>query len=107
MYYSTHFATENSGAASRHFVEAYRQRHGAVPNGLAALTYDAVKLIADAITRAGTTERTALRRALAATREFPGVTGKTSINAARDADKEAAIIMVKNGRLTFVETIRP
>ncbi len=27
--------------------------------------------------------------------------------AARDADKEAAIITVKNGKLTFVETIRP
>ncbi|MEI6107405.1 MAG: ABC transporter substrate-binding protein [Opitutae bacterium] len=106
-YYSTHFAMENTGAGSRHFVAAYRQRHGTVPNGLAALTFDAVKLVADAITRAGTTERAALRRTLAATRDFPGVTGKTTINPSRDADKEAAIITVKSGRLAFVETIRP
>ena len=45
--------------------------------------------------------------ALAATRDFPGVTGRTTINASRDADKEAAIITVKDGKLVFVETIRP
>ena len=107
VYYSTHFATENTGAASRAFVTAYQKRNGKTPNGLSALTYDAVKLAADAITRAGTTEPKALRAALAATKDFPGVTGRTTINAQRDADKEAAIITVKNGKLTFVETIRP
>jgi branched-chain amino acid transport system substrate-binding protein len=107
VYYSTHFATENTGAASRAFVAAYTQRHGAGPNGLAALTYDAVKLAADAVRRAGTTEPAALRRALAATKDFAGVTGRTTINAARDADKEAAIITVRQGKLVFVETIRP
>ena len=107
VYYSTHFATENTGGASRAFVEAYRQRHGSAPNGLAALTYDAVKLAADAMKRAGSTGPGALRKALAATRDFPGVTGRTTINASRDADKEAAIITVKNGKLVFVETLRP
>lgn len=107
VYYSTHFATENPGAASRAFVAAYRKRNGQTPNGLSALTYDAVKLAADAITRAGTTEPKALRAALAATKDFPGVTGRTTINAQRDADKEAAIITVRHGKLVFVETIRP
>jgi branched-chain amino acid transport system substrate-binding protein len=106
-YYSTHFAVENTGSLSRSFVEAYRRSHGVPPNGLAALTYDAVRLIADAISRAGTTERAALRRALSSTRDFPGVTGLTTINAQRDADKDAAIITVRNGRLEFVETVRP
>jgi branched-chain amino acid transport system substrate-binding protein len=107
VYYSTHFATENTGEASRRFVEAYRARFGSAPNGLSALTYDAVKLGADAIVRAGTTDPAKLRAALAATRDFPGVTGRTTINAQRDADKEAAIITVKDGKLAFVETVRP
>ena len=106
-YYSTHFAVENTGQASRAFVAAYRARYGSAPNGLAALTYDSVRLVADAAARAGTTERAALRRALAATRDFPGVTGRTTINARRDADKDAAIITVRGGRLVFVETVRP
>lgn len=106
-YYATHFATENTGQASRRFVARYRERYGAAPNGLAALTYDAVRLAADAIARAGTLDRNAVRAALAATRDFPGVTGRTTINARRDADKDAAIIAVRNGRLVFVETVRP
>ncbi len=106
-YYSTHFAAENTGAASREFVEKFRARFRAVPNGLAALTYDAVRLVADAVGRAGTTERGALRNALAATRGFPGATGTTTINPRRDADKDASIIAVRDGRLTFVETVRP
>ena len=107
VYYSTHFASENTSAASRAFVDAFKTKYGSVPNGLSALTYDSIKLVADAITRAGTTEKTALINALAATKDFPGVTGRTTINAQRDADKDAAIITVKNGKLTFVETLRP
>jgi branched-chain amino acid transport system substrate-binding protein len=106
-YYATHFATENTDQASRAFVAAYRARYGTAPNGLAALTFDSVRLVADAVARAGTTDRAALRRSLAATRDFPGVTGRTTINARRDADKDAAIIAVRNGRLVFVETVRP
>jgi branched-chain amino acid transport system substrate-binding protein len=106
-YYSTHFATENTSESSRAFVEAFRLRYGALPNGLSALTYDSVRLVADAITRAGTTERAALRRALAATRGFPGVTGTTTFDAHRNAIKDAAIIAVRGGKLVFVEAIRP
>jgi branched-chain amino acid transport system substrate-binding protein len=106
-YYSTHFAVENAGDASRGFVEAFRARFGTAPNGLAALTYDAVRLVADAVRRAGSTDHAAVRRALAATRGFPGVTGMTTINAQRDADKDAAIITIRNGRPAFVEAIRP
>jgi branched-chain amino acid transport system substrate-binding protein len=106
-YYSTHFAVGNTGAVSRTFVDAYRSRYGGLPNGLSALTYDAVRLVADAIARAGTTERAALKRALAETKGFPGATGLTTINAQRDADKDAAIITVRNGRLEFVESVRP
>jgi branched-chain amino acid transport system substrate-binding protein len=107
VYYSTHFALENTDQASRAFVDAYTKRHGSGPNGLSALTYDAVKLAADAIARAGTTEPAKVKAALAATKDFPGVTGRTTINAQRDANKDAAIIEVKNGKLVFVETIRP
>lgn len=106
-YYSTHFAAENSAPESRRFVAAFRARHGTAPNGLSALSYDAVKLVADAITRAGTTEPAALREALAQTKDFAGATGRTTLNAQRDADKDAAIIRITGGRLEFVETVRP
>ena len=106
-YYSTHFASENTGASSRAFVAAFHLRYGVLPNGLAALTYDSIRLIADAISRAGSTEREALRRALASTHAFAGVTGTTTFDGRRNAIKDAAIIAVRGGRLVFVETIRP
>ena len=106
-YYSTHFAPENAERSAASFVAAYRKRYDTVPNGLAALSYDAVKLVADAIRRARTTEKGALRRALAATRDFPGASGRTTINAQRDAEKDAAIITVRGGRLEFVQTVKP
>ncbi|MBI3886684.1 MAG: ABC transporter substrate-binding protein [Opitutae bacterium] len=105
--YSTHFAAESDAPAVRAFVARFQARHHLLPNGLAALTYDAVRLVADAITRAGATERTAVRAALAATRDFPGVTGRTSFDAQRNAVKDAAIMTVRDGRIVFVENIRP
>jgi branched-chain amino acid transport system substrate-binding protein len=106
-YYSTHFAVESTGESSRAFVSAFHGRYGANPNGLSALSYDAVGILADALARAGSTDRIALRNALVATRNYPGVTGRTTLNARRDADKEAAIISVRGGKLVFVETIQP
>lgn len=106
-YYSTHYSAESTNPASRRFVAAYQARHGSTPVGLAALTYDSIRLIADAVARAGTTEHGALKKALAATRDFAGVTGRTTFDARRDAVKDAAIITVRDGRCVFVDTIRP
>ncbi|MBI2517628.1 MAG: ABC transporter substrate-binding protein [Opitutae bacterium] len=105
--YSTHFSPENSDPAVRAFIARHQARYQITPNGLSALTYDSVRLVADAIARAGSTDRAAVRAALAATRDFPGITGRTSIDARRDAVKEAAIMAVRDGRIVFVENIRP
>jgi branched-chain amino acid transport system substrate-binding protein len=106
-YYSTHYSAESTNPLSRKFVAAYQARHGNAPVGLAALTYDSINLVADAITRAKTTERAALKKALTATHDFAGITGKTSFDDHRDAVKEAAIITVRDGRCVFVDSVRP
>ena len=80
---------------------------GEVPDAMAALGYDSVMVLVDAIKRAGTTEAAKLRDALAATRDFDGVTGRTTIDAQRNASKSAVIITVKNGQFAFVEKINP
>ena len=74
---------------------------------MAALGYDSAMVLADAIRRAGTTEGPKLRDALAATTNFPGATGATSLDAKRDASKPAVIITAKDGRFQYVETIAP
>jgi len=107
-YYSTHFSPENNGPVVRKFVSDYRARWGAeTPDAFAALGYDAIGVLADAIRRAGSTEGPKLRDALAGTRNFTGATGETTIDANRDASKPATIIAIRDGKLNFLEAVAP
>ena len=107
-YYSTHFSPENADPAVRAFVDKFKARwDNETPDAFAALGYDAAYVLADALKRAGSTDGEKLRDALAATRDFSGVTGRTNIDANRDASKPAAILAIKGGKLTFFKTVAP
>ncbi len=107
-YYSTYFSADNRAPVVRDFVQRYQRRwNNEVPEGVAALGYDAMYLIAAAIENAKTTDGTALRDAIAATRDFQGVTGRTSIDAKRNSSKPAVMLVVKNGRTEFFEQVEP
>ena len=107
-YYSTHFSAENSDPVIARFVARYTARwNGEVPGAFSALGYDAVYVLADALKRAGTTDGAKLRDALAATRDFPGVTGMTTIDRERNASKAATILTLKEGQAKFFKTVAP
>ncbi len=107
-YYSTHFSSESTEPLAQKFVAAYKAKYnGETPDAMAALGYDSAMVLADAIKRAGTTEGPKVREALAATSNFPGATGATTLDAKRDASKPAVIITVKDGKFQYVETIAP
>jgi branched-chain amino acid transport system substrate-binding protein len=90
------------------FVAKYKERWGGeVPGAFSALGYDAVYVLADAIKRAGTTDGPKLRDALAATKNFAGATGVTTLDKNRNASKPATIIAIKDGKLTFAKTVAP
>ena len=109
-YISNHYSGDNPDPVVQNFVSAYRARFTREPDAIAALAYDAVKVLADAMTRANSTEGPALRGALAQA-DVPGVTGRLKINAKRDVDKPAVIqeITYANGEVKFVykTTINP
>jgi len=107
-YYSTHYSPENKSPAVSGFVERFRKRwNNEVPDAMAALGYDAAMVLADAIKRAGTTDSAKLREALAATKNLPGVTGDTTLDAQRNASKAAVVIAVRDGKFKFLETVAP
>jgi branched-chain amino acid transport system substrate-binding protein len=106
-FYSTHFSVDDKSPAVQEFVTKYKAKYNAVPDAFAALGYDAAKLLADAIKRAGGTESQKLRDAIATTKDFPGVSGKITINAERNADKPAVILTIRDGALHYYETIEP
>lgn len=112
-YFSTHYHPDVSSPRSKAFVEAYKKRWKnsdgtpKLPDAMAALGYDSAMILADAIKRAGTTDGPKVRDALAASKDFDGVTGKTTINEKRDATKSAVILQVKDGKFRYMETINP
>ena len=85
------------------YVSEFQQRFNARPNFHAALAYDAIILLADAIERAGSTDRRAIRDALAQTRDFPGLTGGITFTPAGDAVKEYRRLWVNSGRFEIWE----
>ncbi|MBI1807304.1 MAG: ABC transporter substrate-binding protein [Ignavibacteria bacterium] len=106
-YYSNHYATSDPNPVIQNFVTKYRAAHKETPDALAALGYDAGRIMIDAIQRAGSTDGAKIRDAIAATRSFPGVTGAINIDNERNARKSAVIIAIQSGQLTLKERIEP
>ncbi len=110
VYFSTHaYMAEDSTAPVKKFFGGYKKAYGTVPeNAFAALGYDGMGLIADAITRAGSADPAKIRDALAASNGYPGVTGSISFRPGiRVPDKTVTIIGVKSGKLSLAGEIKP
>jgi branched-chain amino acid transport system substrate-binding protein len=106
-YISNHYSVDDPSPAIQKFVADYKARYNISPDALAALGYDSMKVLADAIKRAGSTENTKLRDAIAQTKDFPGVTGKISIDKDRNAVKPAVVLKLENSKFVYETTIAP
>ena len=107
---SNHYSGENPDPLVQNFRKAYRTKFNREPDSIAALGYDAAKVLADSITRAGSTEGPKVRDAIAAA-NVKGVTGQLRMNASRDVVKPAVIeeIQFVDGDVKYVykTTINP
>jgi branched-chain amino acid transport system substrate-binding protein len=106
-YFSNHYSKDDKSPRVQDFVKAYSAAYGKAPSGLAAMGYDAMMLLADAIKRAGSIERPKVREALASTKNFPGVTGDITIDAERNATKPAVVLQIKGTEFQYKTTIQP
>ena len=106
-YFTNHYSVDDTSAASKTFVEAYKKEYGQAPDAMAVLGYDAANVLIDAIKRANSTEPAKIREALAATKDFPAITGATTLNASHDAVKSAVIIEMKDGKQVYKATVKP
>lgn len=106
-YFTNHYSVEDTSTASKAFVEAYKKEYGQMPDAMAVLGYDAANVLIDAIKRANSAEPGKIREALAQTKDYPAVTGATTLNATHDAVKSAVIIEMKNGKQMFKATVKP
>lgn len=109
VYYSTHASLDNPAPKVQSFVEGYEEEYGRPPeNAFAALGYDMMNLIADAIEQAGSAEPDAIRAALAQTEGFDAVTGTiTYPEGQRKPVKSVTIIQVQDGEYSFAAEFVP
>jgi branched-chain amino acid transport system substrate-binding protein len=106
-HFSNHYSVDDPSPAVQKFVADYKAKYNQVPDALAALGYDAARILADAMTRAGTTKGDKVRDALSATKDFAGVTGTITINKERNAVKPAVVLKIENGKFVYVTTVKP
>ena len=104
-YFSTHYAADSDSPRVQAFVSEFQSKYGGTPDGMAALGYDTAMILADAMKRAGSTDGAALRDAIAATTGFEGVTGKITMDAQRNAHKDAVVLKIDDGRFRYHRTV--
>ena len=110
VYYTTHAYVGLETGPAKEFRAAYEKEYGTPPeNAFAALGYDAMGLVADAITRAGSSDPKAVTEALAATSGYAdAVTGAIAyVNGSRVPSKPVAVMHVVDGVVSLETTVTP
>jgi branched-chain amino acid transport system substrate-binding protein len=106
-YFSNHYTTDSKEPHVVDFINKYKAKYNETPDGLAALGYDAAKILAEAIKSSKELSSSQVRDELAKIKDFPGVTGKISVDQNRNAIKSAVVVKVDGKNNRFVTTITP
>jgi amino acid/amide ABC transporter substrate-binding protein, HAAT family (TC 3.A.1.4.-) len=105
VFFTTHslLTADSPNERVRKFVTAYKQKYGTEPEAVfAALGYDTVYVLAEAIRRAGSTDGQAIKKALESIRDFPAVTGVINYSPqSHIPQKGVTVIEVKGGKFTL------
>ncbi|MCF8062900.1 MAG: ABC transporter substrate-binding protein [Deltaproteobacteria bacterium] len=109
-YYTTHYHPDLPFENNRILKRLYRERFGVerITDIRIPLTYDAVLLFADAVRRAGSTERELVLKALRRTRGFQGATGTIEFGDTGDPkSKEASILRFEERQSILILSVAP
>lgn len=106
-YFSNHYTTESSDPMVSDFIKKYKEKYGETPDALAALGYDAARVMIAAMERTADLKPEQIRDEIAKTKDFQVVTGKITIDSQRNAVKPAVIVKVDGNVNRFVTTIAP
>lgn len=102
---NTFFSLIDETPKVQEYIENFKERADRNPNLHAAVAYDSMYILADAIERAGF-ERSDIRDALAETEDFVGVTGAIEFTDAGDVVRDYMILEVVDGEWVVQEDLR-
>jgi branched-chain amino acid transport system substrate-binding protein len=111
VYFTTHALMDATGGTDgiKKFMADYKTEYGHDPeNAFAALGYDTVYLMVDAIKRAGSTDSAAVKAAIEATKDFKGITGSITFSASSHVpQKGVTMIAIQGGKFTLGAEVVP
>jgi len=108
VYFTAHFHKDMINTErGKNFLTAYEKESGKELDAFTAMAADAYFIIIDAIKRAGSADSKKIREALAATKDFKGVTGNITLKPDGNAVKAMVINKVKDGKFVYLTTINP
>ncbi len=107
-YYTTHYsADDNTNTKVQDFIRSYKSKNNAEPNTFAALGYDTIYMIKQAIEKAGkNATREDVRNAVAGM-TFDGVTGKFTMDKSGSPTKSVIVLEMKDGKPVYNTTVQP
>lgn len=106
-YFSNHYTNESTDPVVQDFIKRYKAKYNEAPDGLAAMGYDAARVLTLAMERVTEMTPTAIRDEIAKTRDYAGVSGKITINEERNAVKSAVVVQVQGANNKYVTTVTP
>jgi branched-chain amino acid transport system substrate-binding protein len=114
LHFSTHYAAAGAVGATKAFIDKYNAKYGYVPDDVAALTWDALGIVLQAIKNGGKVEsdvrkmRALIKENLTKIESYEGITGKMSFDAEGDPIKCAVVVRIdEKGEFTFAESVCP
>jgi branched-chain amino acid transport system substrate-binding protein len=113
-YFSTHYAAAGAEGATKAFIDAYTAKYGKTPDDVAALTWDSLGLMIQAVKDTGglsgdiKADRTKVKDALASVKNFPGITGEMTFTPEGDPKKCAVVVKInEEGQFAFHKSVCP
>jgi branched-chain amino acid transport system substrate-binding protein len=113
-FFSTHYAAAGATGATKKFIDRYKAKYGYVPDDVAALTWDAMLLVQQAIQKTGgltgdlKKDRDNVRTQLSQVKKFQGITGEMTFAGKNDPSKCAVIVKISDaGEFTFYKSVCP
>ena len=104
-YYTSHWHPMSPNPISQDLLKRFGDQQ--FKGARLAMAHDALMVLLDAVQRAGSTDRSAIRDALAETEAFAGATGTIRFNAQGDPMKPAVILKLENRTSSFVKAVTP
>jgi len=108
VYFTNHYSPLNQDPKVTAFVSDWKAKNSTDPSGFNAMGYDTMNFIADAITRANSTDGQAIADAMTATQNFQAVTGTLSVDpATHNVIKSIVVVQLTNGDQSKATTVNP